>query len=65
MIEDTADQLNTFVYKTMIREGIAVKEAQANRQDLFSYALKSNAAQDYLSFIDELLERLKGECNNG
>jgi len=55
MITDTAKQLNTFVYKTVIRECIALKEAQASRQDIFGYALKSNAAADYSALVDEVL----------
>lgn len=62
MIEDTAGQLGTFLYKTTIREGIAVKEAQASRMDLFSYAPRSKVAQDYRDFTDEFLERSR---NNG
>ena len=57
MIGETAEQLGTAVYKTIIREGVAVKEAQASRQSLFDYAPKSNPAIDYMAFIDEFLER--------
>lgn len=57
MIEDAAREMQTFVYKTAIREGVAVREAQASRQDLFSYAPKSKAAQDYVAFSDEFVER--------
>ncbi|MEQ8201399.1 MAG: AAA family ATPase [Syntrophomonadaceae bacterium] len=57
LIEDTARQMQTFVYKYPIREGVAVKEAQASRQDLFSYAPRCKAAQDYLAFTDEFIER--------
>ena len=53
MITDTAAQLNTTVYKTVIRECIALKEAQASRQDIFSYAPRSNAATDYAAFVKE------------
>ncbi len=59
MIEETAGQLETFLYKTPIREGIAVKEAQASRLDLLSYAPKSKVAQDYRDFTNEFLERSK------
>ena len=55
MITDTAAQLNTTVYKTVIRECIALKEAQASRQDIFNYAPRSNAATDYTAFIEEVL----------
>jgi len=63
MIEETAKELNTFVYKSMIREATAIKEAQANRQTIFKYAPKSNVSDDYTAFINELIE--KGELNNG
>ena len=57
LIKDTAEQLGTSVYSTVIREGIAIKEAQANRESIFFYAPKSKAAADYLAFVNEYLER--------
>lgn len=62
LIANTAAQLNTFVYSAAIREGIAIKEAQANQQDLYSYAARSNPAQDYITFTNEFLE---GSAANG
>lgn len=56
MIDDTANKLNTKLFKATIREAIAIKEAQANKQDIFSYAGKSNVAEDYRAFIEEFLE---------
>ena len=50
-----ADKLHTRVYRTYIREAVAVREAQISRQDLFSYAPKAKVTQDYASFIDELI----------
>lgn len=58
MIDQTAKQLHTRLFKTTIREAIAVKEAQANQQDIFSYAPKGKATEDYRNFIKELLERI-------
>ena len=52
-------QMGTRLFETKIREGIAIKEAQAKQQDIFSYAPHSNAAQDYKAFIGELLKILK------
>lgn len=57
MIEQTAERLNTKLYKTTIRENIAVKEAQASQQNIFEYAPKSNAASDYSALVDEIIER--------
>ena len=56
MMEDTAEQMNTRVFKSAIRECVAVKEAQAVRQDIFTYAPKSNAATDYAALISEYLQ---------
>jgi len=53
----TAKQIKTFLYKTVIRESVALREAQASCQSIFEYAPKSNAALDYNSFIDEFLKR--------
>jgi chromosome partitioning protein len=56
MIEQTAKELNTIVYKTAIREAIAIKEAQARQRDIFDYAPKGNATEDYRRFVEEVLE---------
>ena len=53
----TAARIGTFLYSTVIREGVAVKEAQANQQPIYEYAPKSNAAADYMAFTAEFLER--------
>lgn len=56
MLEATAKQLNTKLYKTNIREGIAIKESQINLTSIFSYAPKSNPAIDYKNLIKEVLK---------
>lgn len=55
LLENTAQQLNTKVYNTKIRECVALKEAQAKHQDIFTYNVKSNAAEDYDNLIKEIL----------
>lgn len=55
-----AEQLGTKLYKTAIRNSVKVREAQLLKQDLFSYAGKSNPAADYETFTDELLQDIKG-----
>lgn len=57
LLADTAQKLNTKVYHTRIRECIALKEAQARQQDIFTYSPRSNAVTDYNAFIDETLEK--------
>lgn len=55
IIEQTAGQLKTKLYKAKIRECTAIKEAQATQQDIYSYAPRSNATADYTALIDEIL----------
>lgn len=59
MMEDAAEQLGTIVYNTRIREAVALREAQAMRQSIFTYAPRSKAAADYAAFVDEYIERSK------
>ena len=56
MIDATAAQLNTKLYKAKIRECTALKEAQATRQSIFKYAPRSNATADYKALIEEIME---------
>lgn len=56
-LEDAAAQLKTRLYSSTIRECISIKEAQAQQQDIYSYAPRSNAATDYAAFLEEFLER--------
>lgn len=58
VITETAANLKTQVFKTRIREAIAIKEAQAMRTDIFTYAPKSNPAKDYSSLLDEILKAI-------
>lgn len=55
--QQTADKIGTFLYKVVIREAIAVKEAQASRQSIYNYAPNSNPAIDYQAFTTEFMER--------
>lgn len=45
------------VFKTMIRNNVALAEAPAQRMDIFSYSAKSNGALDYLELCKEIEER--------
>lgn len=55
MLEQTAGQLQSKLYSSRIREGIAVKESQASRESIYAYAPKSNAAKDYAALVEEIL----------
>lgn len=54
--EQLAAKLGTRLFKTTIREAIAIKEAQISRKTLFEYAPSANVTADYMSLINELLE---------
>lgn len=58
MLERTAEQLHTKLYSSKIRECTALVEAQATKQNIYSYAPRSNATADYKALVDEIL---KGE----
>lgn len=44
-------------YLGEIRDGIAIREAQAMRKDLYQYAPKSNPAQDYKKIYEQIKRR--------
>ena len=54
---EIAKAMKTIVFDTAIRESTAAKEAQAMRKSLFVHAPESTTAQDFLAFVDELIER--------
>ncbi len=55
LLQETAAQLHTKVYDTKIRECSALKEAQASREDIFTYNSRSNAAKDFKALVTEVL----------
>lgn len=54
-IEAAAEQMGTVVFEAAIRECVAIREAQAMRKDIFTYAPRSNAAKDYGAFVEEFV----------
>ncbi len=57
-LNDMANQLNTQLFKTYIRESVAIKEAQIQQQNLLNYDKNNNAIIDYNTFVDELISKL-------
>ena len=53
LIAEKASEYGLALYGK-IREGIAIREAQALRQDLFEYAGNSNPARDYMQAFETL-----------
>lgn len=56
VLNNTAKYLNTKVFKSTIREAIAIKEAQARKQDIFEYSPECNVASDYMELVDEVIK---------
>ena len=54
VITDKCRELDIPIYKTTIREGVAIREAQTQRQSIFDYAPRSNPAKDYKQLIKEI-----------
>ena len=44
------------VYGTTIRQNVAIAEASANRQDIFSYSPESFGAIDYMNLAKEITQ---------
>lgn len=59
LIEQTAEHLESYLYRSTIRECTAIKEAQAIKQSIYTYAPRSNAATDYSALVNEILEQIK------
>jgi len=55
LTEQLGDHINATLFKTHIRNGIIIEEAQANNTDIFTYSKNSNVAKDYEEFINEYL----------
>lgn len=55
LAEQLAAKLGTKLFKSTIREAIAVKESQISQRNLYSYAPRAKVTEDYTRFIAELL----------
>ena len=51
-----AEQSGAKVFQSRIREATAVKEAQLLQQDIYSYAPKATATQDYRDLVEEIIK---------
>lgn len=56
LAEQTAAKLETRLFKTTIREAVAIRESQISQRNLYEYAPKAKVTEDYICFIEELLE---------
>ena len=61
MADTIAKQIGTKVFDTKIRNSIAVAEAPAHGEDVFTFDRHSTGARDYESLIDEIAKDIKLE----
>jgi chromosome partitioning protein len=57
VVETIQKYFGHLVFETYIRDNVALAEAPAQRQDIFSYNQNSPGAEDYLNLSREILER--------
>lgn len=60
VVEETEKRLPGKLFKTLIRENVALQEAPSWGQTIFEYKNDSNGAEDYMQLTREILERFKG-----
>ena len=58
-LSEEAQRQGARLFKSSIREAVAVKEAQLSQLSIFEYAPKSNVAADFEALITELLQVLQ------
>lgn len=63
MLRNTAEQIHTKVFESVIRESVIVRESQAMRQSIFKYSARSRQTEDYDRFAREYLQGA-GYLNN-
>lgn len=51
------EKYGSIVFKTLIRENIAIAEAPLSGEDILEYAPSSNGAKDYKELVKEILKR--------
>lgn len=59
LANEIANQLDTTIFETKIRAGVAVAEAPAHGESVLLYAPSSKPTLDYINFIEEVLIRSK------
>lgn len=60
LLTERVQTMDTVLFDTKIREGVAVPEAQAMQTSLIDYAPKSKPCMDYDLLVDEILQRVEG-----
>ena len=58
-LEETATQYGTKLFKTTIRDAVAVREAQVSTESIYKYAPRANVTKDFKQLIKEVIENGK------
>lgn len=58
IIENITEEYKGHTFKSHIRKNIAISEAQASRQSIFDYNIKSNGAIDFQKLTEEFINRI-------
>lgn len=62
VIKETAENIGAKLYDTEIVESVVMRESNAVKQDIFTYAPKSKVAQCYLKIVKDIISEInKGE----
>ncbi len=61
ILPQLAKDMDTKLFKTVIRESVKCQEAQTLQQSLFDYAPTCTTAEDYTAFLKELLKTVGGK----
>ena len=62
-ITTAAESMGTKVFNSTIRQGVAIRESQFLKSNIFKESPKATVTQEYNNFIDEFLE--SEGLNNG
>lgn len=55
-LEETAKEYGTKLFKTRIRDAVAVREAQVSTLSIYKYAPRANVTKDFKQLIKEVIE---------
>ena len=58
-IKSIAENYGIKIFKTVIRNNVAVKNSQSEQRDIFQFNAYANAAKDYAALVDEIMREVK------
>lgn len=64
VVETIKKYFGPLLFEAYIRDTVALAEAPAQQQDIFTYSRSSNGAEDYLAVCHEIIERTKNPIHN-